>query len=73
MIVFALKVMELAIAEPFVAPVDLNVYPTYAYTVEYPIDLSTIKVLHLNIRAAFIFFFLLNLFMNFRFKISGSF
>lgn len=36
--------MELAIAEPFVAPVDLNVYPTYAYIVEYPIDLSTIKV-----------------------------
>lgn len=38
------QVMELAIAEPFVAPVDLNVYPTYAYVVEYPIDLSTIKV-----------------------------
>ncbi|XP_077290896.1 bromodomain and WD repeat-containing protein isoform X2 [Arctopsyche grandis] len=37
------QVMELAIAEPFVAPVDLNVYPTYAYIVEYPIDLSTIK------------------------------
>jgi len=35
--------MGLAIAEPFVAPVDLNVYPTYAYIVEYPVDLSTIK------------------------------
>jgi len=35
--------MSLAIAEPFVAPVDLNFYPTYAYIVEYPIDLSTIK------------------------------
>ncbi|EFN89603.1 PH-interacting protein isoform X2 [Harpegnathos saltator] len=37
------QVMSLAIAEPFVAPVDLNTYPTYAYIVEYPIDLSTIK------------------------------
>jgi bromodomain and WD repeat domain-containing protein 1/3 len=37
------KVMELAIAEPFLVPVDLNVYPTYAVIVEYPIDLSTIK------------------------------
>jgi hypothetical protein len=35
--------MELAIAEPFLVPVDLNVYPTYAVIVEYPIDLSTIK------------------------------
>nr|XP_003706685.1 PREDICTED: PH-interacting protein isoform X1 [Megachile rotundata] len=37
------QVMSLAIAEPFVAPVDLNIYPTYAFVVEYPIDLSTIK------------------------------
>lgn len=37
------QVMTLSIAEPFVAPVDLNIYPTYAYIVEYPIDLSTIK------------------------------
>ncbi|KAB0802050.1 hypothetical protein PPYR_04236 [Photinus pyralis] len=37
------KVMGLAIAEPFLAPVDLSQYPTYAYIVEYPIDLSTIK------------------------------
>ncbi|KAF0296758.1 PH-interacting protein [Amphibalanus amphitrite] len=36
-------VMQLAIAEPFLAPVDLNRYPTYAQIVEYPIDLSTIK------------------------------
>lgn len=36
-------VMGLAIAEPFLAPVDLNAYPTYAYVVEYPIDLATIK------------------------------
>lgn len=35
--------MSLAIAEPFVAPVDLNLYPSYAYVVEYPMDLSTIK------------------------------
>nr|XP_033340123.1 PH-interacting protein [Megalopta genalis] len=37
------QVMSLAIAEPFVAPVDLNTYPAYAFVVEYPIDLSTIK------------------------------
>ncbi|XP_011333353.2 PH-interacting protein isoform X2 [Ooceraea biroi] len=37
------QVMSLAIAEPFVAPVDLSLYPSYAYIVEYPIDLSTIK------------------------------
>lgn len=38
------QVMSLAIAEPFIAPVDLNRYPSYALIVEYPIDLSTIKV-----------------------------
>lgn len=37
------KVMSLAIAEPFLAPVDLSYYPAYAFVVEYPIDLSTIK------------------------------
>lgn len=37
------QVMGLAIADPFLAPVDLNVYPDYAYVVEYPIDLATIK------------------------------
>jgi bromodomain and WD repeat domain-containing protein 1/3 len=37
------QVMTLSIAEPFIAPVDLNIYPLYAYVVEYPIDLSTIK------------------------------
>ncbi|XP_049806710.1 PH-interacting protein [Schistocerca nitens] len=37
------QVMSLSIAEPFIAPVDLNQYPSYAYVVEYPIDLSTIK------------------------------
>lgn len=37
------QVMSLAIAEPFVVPVDLNIYPSYAFVVEYPIDLSTIK------------------------------
>ena len=36
-------VMSLAIAEPFAAPVDLNMYPSYAFVVEYPMDLSTIK------------------------------
>jgi len=38
------QIMGLAIAEPFIAPVDLNRYPSYALIVEYPIDLSTIKV-----------------------------
>ncbi|XP_015116795.1 bromodomain and WD repeat-containing protein 3 [Diachasma alloeum] len=37
------QVMTLAIAEHFITPVDLNIYPTYAFFVEYPIDLSTIK------------------------------
>ncbi|KDR09153.1 hypothetical protein L798_01269, partial [Zootermopsis nevadensis] len=37
------QIMSLAIAEPFIAPVDLNHYPSYAFVVEYPIDLSTIK------------------------------
>ncbi|XP_066999443.2 bromodomain and WD repeat-containing protein 3 [Anabrus simplex] len=37
------EVMSLAIAESFIAPVDLNQYPSYAFVVEYPIDLSTIK------------------------------
>lgn len=37
------NVMSLAIAEPFMAPVDLNIYPSYAWFVEYPIDLTTIK------------------------------
>lgn len=35
--------MGLAIADLFLAPVDLNIYPEYAFVVEYPIDLSTIK------------------------------
>ena len=35
--------MDLAIAEPFAAPVDLNIYPSYVFVVEYPVDLSTIK------------------------------
>ncbi|XP_035213977.1 PH-interacting protein-like isoform X2 [Stegodyphus dumicola] len=37
------RIMELSIAEPFVAPVDLNLYPTYAIVVEYPMDLGTIR------------------------------
>ncbi|XP_039288557.1 bromodomain and WD repeat-containing protein 3 isoform X2 [Nilaparvata lugens] len=36
-------IMGLSVAEPFIAPVDINQYPTYAFIVEYPIDLSTIK------------------------------
>lgn len=37
------EVMQLAIAEAFITPVDLNLYPSYAFVVEYPIDLQTIK------------------------------
>jgi len=37
------QVMSLAISEAFLTPVDLNMYPDYAHTIEYPIDLSTIK------------------------------
>ncbi|KAH8021540.1 hypothetical protein HPB51_015936 [Rhipicephalus microplus] len=37
------RIMELSIAEPFAAPVDLNAYPMYARIVAYPIDLSTIR------------------------------
>ncbi|XP_037298900.1 bromodomain and WD repeat-containing protein 1 isoform X2 [Manduca sexta] len=37
------QVMSLSVAEPFVAPVDLQLYPTYARVVPYPIDLATIK------------------------------
>lgn len=37
------QVMELAFATPFLAPVDLSLYPSYAYVIEYPIDLNTIK------------------------------
>lgn len=36
-------VMRLSIAEPFTTPVDLNAYPSYAFIVDYPIDLQTIK------------------------------
>jgi bromodomain and WD repeat domain-containing protein 1/3 len=35
--------MRLGIAEPFLTPVDLGAWPDYAYVIEYPIDLSTIK------------------------------
>ncbi|CAH2062052.1 unnamed protein product, partial [Iphiclides podalirius] len=35
--------MTLSAAEPFVAPVDLQLYPSYARLVPYPVDLSTIR------------------------------
>ncbi|XP_050676362.1 PH-interacting protein isoform X2 [Leptidea sinapis] len=37
------QVMTLAVAEPFVAPVDLQQYPSYAMVVPYPVDLATIR------------------------------
>ena len=36
-------IMELAIAEYFNYPVDLDAYPKYAMVIGYPIDLNTIK------------------------------
>ena len=36
-------VMEHSVAEPFNAPVDLSAFPEYARSIEYTIDLSTIK------------------------------
>ena len=38
------QVMGLSVAEDFLTPVDLALYPTYAFTIEYPIDLTLIKV-----------------------------
>ena len=35
--------MNLAIAKPFLTPVDLSSWPDYANKIAYPIDLSTIK------------------------------
>lgn len=37
------QVMELAVSDAFATPVDLTAYPDYAQTIEYFIDLSTIK------------------------------
>ncbi|XP_041988946.1 PH-interacting protein isoform X2 [Aricia agestis] len=37
------QVMTLSAAEPFVAPVDLQLYPAYALVVPYPVDLATIR------------------------------
>lgn len=37
------KMMDLSVAEPFLAPVDLNLYPSYALLIAYPVDLTTIK------------------------------
>ena len=37
------QVMTLSVAEPFLVPVDLNAFPLYAMTVEYPIDLTLIR------------------------------
>ncbi|CAG9789744.1 unnamed protein product [Diatraea saccharalis] len=37
------QVMSLSVAEPFVAPVDLSLYPEYARVIPYPIDLATVR------------------------------
>lgn len=37
------QVMAIPFATPFLEPVDLTIYPSYAYAIEYPIDLATIK------------------------------
>ncbi|KAK3098508.1 hypothetical protein FSP39_020204 [Pinctada imbricata] len=36
-------IMQHSVAEPFLTPVDLNVFPVYAIVIDYLIDLSTIK------------------------------
>ncbi|XP_076110194.1 uncharacterized protein LOC143078989 isoform X2 [Mytilus galloprovincialis] len=36
-------IMEHSVAEPFLTPVDLNVFPIYGIIIEYPMDLTTIK------------------------------
>lgn len=38
------QVMGLSVAEDFLTPVDLASYPSYAFMIEYPIDLTLIKV-----------------------------
>lgn len=48
--------MSFAMAEAFSTPVDLNSYPTYAMEVEYPIDLTTIKVICIGLEIKFYFF-----------------
>lgn len=61
------RIMELSIAENFVAPVDLNLYPSYAIVVEYPMDLGTIKARVQNRFYRYVclfFFFILILFIN---------
>ncbi|KAI5754684.1 hypothetical protein M8J77_010648 [Diaphorina citri] len=37
------EVMGLSVAEPFLVPVDISQYPAYAYVVEYPVDLTTLR------------------------------
>ena len=42
------KVMDMYVAKHFAAPVNLELYPTYASIVKYPMDLSTIKARLVN-------------------------
>jgi len=35
--------MSHSLAEPFLTPVDLSAFHSYAMTIEYPMDLNTIK------------------------------
>jgi bromodomain and WD repeat domain-containing protein 1/3 len=37
------SIMQLSIAEHFLAPVDLNAFPVYAMIIAYPVDLSLVK------------------------------
>ncbi|CAL4166368.1 unnamed protein product, partial [Meganyctiphanes norvegica] len=37
------RIMDLPIADPFLVPIDVSLYPAYAFLVDYPIDLNTIK------------------------------
>ena len=51
--------MSLSVAEPFVAPVDLQLYPSYALIVPYPIDLATIRARFENL-VSFLYVFMTN-------------
>ncbi|XP_068126479.1 bromodomain and WD repeat-containing protein 1 isoform X2 [Hyperolius riggenbachi] len=42
------QLLNLDIAAPFAAPVDLNAYPAYCMVVSYPTDLSTIRMRLVN-------------------------
>lgn len=63
------RIMEFALAEPFAAPVDLNAYPQYCLSIEYPSDLSTIKA---RLENRFYRYVPLDFYDSFCFDVNGS-